>query len=165
MILQLRGLFQFSGLFSAQVLNKAENNKLSNVISVFYSSALSNGASLLGDRISAVVKYRLRILTNQCSRWKQSRHMCIWDKLSNYKKKKKLSKLLDVRDWHGPALEDCQGSCKNRQMPQYLVSRIFKQRSLPILTYVCQTWTFEEANIEKLAKTQRAMERAMSGIK
>lgn len=54
---------------------------------------------------------------------------------------------------------------KNQKFPQYLRSRIFNQCILPILTYGCQTWTFTKANIEKLSRTQRAMERIMLGVK
>lgn len=54
---------------------------------------------------------------------------------------------------------------KNQKIQQYLKTRVFDQCILPILTYACQTWTLTKANMDKIVKTQRAMERSMLGVK
>lgn len=54
---------------------------------------------------------------------------------------------------------------KNPKLPQYQKSRVFNQCILPVLTYGCQTWTLTKVNVDKLAKTQRSMERNMLGIR
>lgn len=54
---------------------------------------------------------------------------------------------------------------KNKKYPQYLKTRIFNQCILPVLTYGSQVWTLTKANIDKIAKAQRSMERQMLHIK
>ncbi|CAG9840644.1 unnamed protein product [Diabrotica balteata] len=54
---------------------------------------------------------------------------------------------------------------KNSKYPQYLKTRVFNQCILPVLTYGSQTWTFTKENMEKIAKTERSMERQMLNIK
>lgn len=50
---------------------------------------------------------------------------------------------------------------KNVKIPQHLRSKVFDSCILPVLTYGAQTWTMTKRNIDKLIKTQRAMERQM----
>lgn len=54
---------------------------------------------------------------------------------------------------------------KSSKIQQYLKTRIYDQCILPILTYGSQTWTLTKANMDKITKTQRAMERSMLGVK
>jgi hypothetical protein len=54
---------------------------------------------------------------------------------------------------------------KNTKIQQYLKTRVFDQCILPVLTYGSQTWTLTKANMDKIEKTQRKMERFMLGIK
>ena len=54
---------------------------------------------------------------------------------------------------------------RNKKYPQYLKTRVYDQCVLPVLTYGSQVWTFTKANMDKIAKTQRSMERQMLGIK
>lgn len=53
---------------------------------------------------------------------------------------------------------------KNEKIPLYMRRRIFDQCILPVLTYGVQVWTFTKHNIDRLAKTQRSMERSMLHI-
>ena len=40
-------------------------------------------------------------------------------------------------------------------------TRVFDEYILPIFTYACQTWTLTKANMDKIVKTQRVMERSI----
>lgn len=53
---------------------------------------------------------------------------------------------------------------KNTNIPLKLRSRLFDQCILPVLTYGCQTWTWTKQTLNKIAVTQRSMERQMIGI-
>jgi hypothetical protein len=50
------------------------------------------------------------------------------------------------------------------KMPLHLKSKTFDQCILPVLTYGCETWTLNATITNKLATTQRSMERSMLGI-
>ncbi|CAG9835439.1 unnamed protein product [Diabrotica balteata] len=54
---------------------------------------------------------------------------------------------------------------KNKRYPQHLKTKVYNQCVLPVLTYGSQTWTFTKANMDKIIKTQRAMERQMLHIR
>ncbi|CAG9830638.1 unnamed protein product, partial [Diabrotica balteata] len=54
---------------------------------------------------------------------------------------------------------------KNKRYPQHFKTNVYNQCVLPVLTYGCQTWTFTKANMDKIIKTQRAMERQMLHIR
>lgn len=50
-------------------------------------------------------------------------------------------------------------------IPQCLKTRLFNQCVLPTMTYGAETWTLTKETVHKIRVAQRAMERAMLGIK
>jgi len=54
---------------------------------------------------------------------------------------------------------------RDQKIPLNLRSSVFNQCVLPVLSYAAQTWCFTKGLMDKLAKTQRAMERLMLNIK
>lgn len=54
---------------------------------------------------------------------------------------------------------------KNHEIPMHLKPKVFDQSVLSVLTYGTQTWTFTAANLDKIRKTKKAIERSMLGIR
>ena len=54
---------------------------------------------------------------------------------------------------------------KNKKYPQYLKSKIFNQRILPVMPYGAQVWTLTKSNMDRIAIAQRSMERQMLHIR
>lgn len=53
---------------------------------------------------------------------------------------------------------------RSNNIQQHLKTKVFNQCILPIMTYGTENWSLTKAHLQKLAVTQRAMERAMLGI-
>ena len=51
-----------------------------------------------------------------------------------------------------------------RELPIFIKRKIFNQCILPVLTYGCKTWTSTKKINQRLAVTQRTMERSVLGI-
>lgn len=54
---------------------------------------------------------------------------------------------------------------KNKDLGIHIKRKTFNTCILPCMTYGCETWTLTDKHREKLAKTQRAMERSMLSIR
>lgn len=54
---------------------------------------------------------------------------------------------------------------KNKQINLNIKKKVYETIIMPSLTYGCQTWTLRKEDEEKLAVSQRKMERSMIGIK
>ena len=60
---------------------------------------------------------------------------------------------------HSVSLEKLRDILENKKLTQHQKTRVFDMCVLPVMTYGSQTWAMTKRNMDRLIRTQRAMER------